>query len=100
MTDAALAIEVGQLKQQMKTSKKRTTRRKASKKKPSKKKSVRKWKLVRNTSKPNLVLYEKVPKKGYLLVVPKNSVVRDTVENRAKYASANMAVVYATAAST
>lgn len=88
MGDTMVAIEVGKLKQQMATRDKKKTSKKKSKKPSNKKKTVKKWKLERQFDTKN-VLYEKLPKKGYLLIVAKNSIVRDTSENRAKYANVN-----------
>lgn len=89
MSDA-LAVKVGEIANEMKSLKKRprSTSRKATKKKPTKKRqTLKKWKLERVASQTNGVFYQKIPKKGYLLVIPKNTVVRDTTENRTKYAN-------------
>lgn len=89
MADTALAVEVGKMQQQMKsvTTRRSRTSRKSSSKKPSKKKrTLKKWKLERVVDQTR-VIYQKLPKKGYILIVPKNAIVRDTTENRAKYAN-------------
>lgn len=91
MSDQNLGVAVGELRneiKQLKSKKSKTSSKRSTKKKPSKKKSgAKKWKLVRQTGVEQRVLYQKYPKKGYLLIVKKNAVVRDTTENRAKYSS-------------
>lgn len=97
MSDA-VAIQVGRISQQVSALEKRkkTTSKKKTKKVPKKKTAKKKWRLERVTNLTDRVLYEKIPKKGYMLVVPKNSIVRDTTENRQKYT----AVPYITAKGT
>lgn len=89
MSDA-VAIQVGRISQKVDTlerRKKGTGTRKKSKKPARKKRTtLKKWKLVRLAD-PNKVTYQKLPKKGYMLIVSKNSIIRDTTENRAKYAA-------------
>lgn len=97
---ADLGVEVGALKQKVAdlSRKKTKTTKKGSKKKPGKKRqTVKKWKLERVAA-PDRVLYQKKPKKGYLLIVPKNSIVRDTTDNRTKYANVPYIVSTTTAA--
>lgn len=87
MSDA-VAIQVGRISQQVSALEKRkkTTSRKKTKKPTKKKTTLKKWKLERVMD-PRRVLYEKIPKKGYMLLVAKNSIVRDTTENKQKYAA-------------
>lgn len=102
MTDQ-VAIAVGEMRNEIKALKakrSKTTTKRSAKKKPTKKKqTLKKWKLVRVQSQ-NSVLYQKVPKKGYILVIPKNTIVRDTTENRTKYAAVAFTTATVAAANT